>query len=111
MDLKILVIDKECKDPATELRFAVASERASGGELLRVDFPVLSEDKDTKRIMSLAKKTLNLMKKEKLIQFFVNQKNLSDSSTEVEFLKNKYSDLLERDANTDSAVNVIFIKI
>jgi len=111
MDLKILVIDKECKDPTTELRFAVASERASGGELLRVDFPVLSEDKDTKRIMSLAKKTLSLMKKEKLIQFFVNQKNLSESSTEVEFLKNKYSDLITKNLNSDTAFSVIFIKL
>ena len=111
MDLKMLVIDKECKDPTTELRFAIASERANGGELLQVAFPLLEDEKETKRIMNLAKKTLVRMKKERLIQFFVDQRNLSESSTEVEFLKNKYSDLITKNLNPDASLNVIFIKL
>ncbi len=111
MILKTVKIDKECTDPTTELRFAVASERAGGGEILRVDFPVLKDDKETKKIISLACKTLLSMKKEKLIQFFVNQKSLSESSTEVEFLKNKYSDLIKNNLNDDQTYNVIFIKL
>ena len=76
-------------DLDTEIRFNIANARQERAELIRLILPGTSES-DAKRITNCVLKILRSMMKASLIQFFINEKDINSSSTEAEFLLNKY---------------------
>ena len=70
----------------TEVIFEIASARALGIELLRLD--ITSDDKE--RLAGYAEKKLRSLKRLGRIQLFVLASDIKNNSTEAEYLKNKY---------------------
>lgn len=90
----------------TELRFIFASARVDGVELLRLDLPDFDIDKDGARINSCLIKVLRTLKKEDVIEFYVNRESFSVNSTEAIFLQNKYGEYLDSDKLAESSIYV-----
>lgn len=90
----------------TELRFVFASARVDGVELLKLNLPVFEDEKDSARINGCLIKVLRTLKKENVIEFYVNKDSFMASSTEAVFLLNKFGDLIEPDVMDDKAVYV-----
>lgn len=111
MSFKIIEIESSAQDPSVELRFAVASHRAGGDELLRVDIPKVENKKDYNKFVSSVIRTLKIMKEERLIQFFATEENFLTTTTESEFLLNKYPSVFA-DGLTDKAdSDFVYIKL
>jgi hypothetical protein len=85
----------------TEIRFNVANSRQEKAELIRfsLSYDVISAE--TKRICNCVVKILRSMMKVNLIQFFINEEDIHSSSTEAEFLLNKYSSFILSRQSTD----------
>ena len=111
MVLKKIEINDISLDPSTEIRFATASARADGGELLCVCIPFCDDEKALVRFSNGVKKLLRSMKEEKLLQFFVSSKSFSESVREVEFLKNKYPDLIDGEDADNGFFETLYIKL
>ena len=79
----------------TEMRFLFASAKVDGVELLKLDLPHNDIEKENARINSCVIKTLRSLKKEGIIEFYVNREGFLVNSTEAIFLQNKYSDYIE----------------
>lgn len=90
----------------TEIRFLLATASVDKLELLAIAFKKENEAVD-KRKESAIKRTLNTLKKEGKVTFFVNYDLLENGSTESEFLKNKYQAFLTKRENDV----VFFVKI
>ena len=92
----------------TEMRFLFATAKIDGEELVRLVLPLCDDDKENGRISGSAIKVLRTLKKEGVIQFYVNRESFAASSMEASFLLNKYKDFIA-DGNNDPAY--IFIKL
>ena len=92
----------------TELRFLFASARVDGVELLRLDMPLENDEREDKRINSCVIKVLRCLKKDGVIQFYVNRESFLASSTESIFLQNKYPEHIGMSAHNSES---IFIKL
>lgn len=90
----------------TELRFIFASARVDGVELLRLDLPVMENGKDSARINSCLIKVLRTLKKENVIEFYVNKESFMANSTESIFLLNKFGEYLKSDTSINESVYV-----
>jgi hypothetical protein len=90
----------------TELRFILAGARVDGVDLLRIDFDENAED--ILRIVGCAVKVLRSIRKERIIQFFLDNKLLDKKSTEAEFIINKYADFV---LNNNTPEHSFYIKI
>lgn len=90
----------------TELRFIFASARVDGVELLRLDLPVLEIEKDDARINGCLIKVLRTLKKENVIEFYVNKDSFAANSTEAIFLLNKYGEYIDVDSIDRTSVYV-----
>ena len=92
----------------TEMRFLLADAKVDKKELVRFDFEDRASDKENSRVMSCIIKILRSLKRESVIQFYVNDEGFSANSTEAIFLLNKYSQFI---SGIDGAVNFVYIKI
>ena len=92
----------------TEIMFTVATERASGTELIRFNLPPYEDEQTEKRLNSSILRILRAMKERGAIQFFANPENFENSGMESRFLLNKYPEVFE---NTNLGVRFIFVKI
>ena len=92
----------------TEMRFLFAGARVDGVELVRLHLPFGDDEKENGRISGSVIKVLRTLKKESVIQFYVNRESFAASSMEASFLLNKYKDFIA-DGNNDPAY--IFIKL
>ena len=108
---KIIKIDKNVTDSMIEVRFAVASARASSDEILRVELEIDDNEKSRAKRISNLTKILKQLKEEKLIQFFASKNSFSDSSTEAKFLLNKYPELFKSIDIENEAIDFFYIKI
>ena len=90
----------------TELRFIFASARVDGVELLKLDLPVLEIEKDDARINGCLIKVLRTLKKENVIEFYVNKDSFAANSTEAIFLLNKYGKHIDVDSIDRTSVYV-----
>ena len=90
----------------TEMRFLFASARVDGKELLRLDIPTAENEKENSRINSCVIKVLRTLKKENVIQFYVNREGFTANSTEAIFLQNKYSSYIGDDCSEERSVYV-----
>lgn len=111
MSFKIIEIDSGAQDPAVELRFAVASHRAGGDELLRIDIPKSENEKDYNKFVSSVIRTLKVMKDERLIQFFATKDSFIGLTTEAEFLHNKYPSVFAGGITDNTDSDFIYIKL
>ncbi|MBQ8321992.1 MAG: hypothetical protein IJX92_06465 [Clostridia bacterium] len=92
----------------TELRYAVASARASGEELVIINIPD-NDDVQSKKTKTLIIRILKTMKKEGLIQFYATGESFESLTTEARFLLNKYPQIIS-DSQKDSA-DILYAKI
>ena len=90
-------------DLDTEIRFAVASVKADGCRLLRLYFERRELDKDNRKMSASIKKILRVMIQGSLIHFYLNKKGSERSTTEYEFLMNKYPEYVSFD-NEDEII-------
>ena len=75
----------------TEIMFSVASARAQGMEILKIDFSANDGD----GVASTVAKQLRALKKEGRIQLFVSTDAIHGSSTEAQYLVNKYPNIAD----------------
>lgn len=82
----------------TEMRFLFASSKVDGDELVKLVISPIDDEKETSRIKGCVIKVLRTLKKEGIIQFYVNNEGFSVNSTEASFLLNKYGDYINVEA-------------
>ena len=92
----------------TEMRFLFASAKVDGDEIVRIVLPTGDSEKENERINGCVIKVLRTLKKEKVIQFYVNKDGFMLNSTEANFLLNKYGDYIKDDY---MAANCLYIKM
>jgi len=105
--MRIFTHTLESKMPdqiATELRFIVASARASGKELILI---TLRADQDA-RIQASLQKNLKAIKKEGRIDFFAGKDAFTKSTAEASYLINKFPQITEI-IETDDFILIIKI--
>lgn len=78
----------------TEMRFIFASAKVDGEELVRLEFQREENDKENDRIEGCIIKVLRRLKKEGIIQFYVNKDGFDANSTEATYLLNKYGEYI-----------------
>lgn len=88
-------------DINNELRFLVASARVDGKTLMTLTFSPECAEKQ----QQYALKSLRLLKREGLIEFFVFSDELDTDSTTAVFLMNKYGEYI------DTSIERIYVKI
>ena len=91
----------------TEMRFLFASAKVDGCEIVKIVFPECENEKENERIRGCIIKVLRTLKKEKIIQFYVNKEGFAQNSTEASFLTNKYNEYLDQSSDQES----IYVKI
>ena len=102
-----LVLTGTCRlELNTELRFLFASARVQGNELVKILLPTTAEEKENARINGCVIKVLRTLKKENVIQFYVNREGFLANSTEAIFLLNKYGDFISDSADDTAAIYV-----
>ena len=95
MNYKIIIPEgKDLDSLVTELRYHVAATRAGGDDLLMIKIPDGDESRG-KKTKSSVLRILRTMKNEGLIQFYAVKESFDSSSTESEFLINKYPIVFE----------------
>ncbi len=90
------------QNPETEIMFSVASARARTIDFVKLEF---SDDKEQKIKVS-ALKLLKLLKKQGRIQLFIDSEELHGSSTEAQYLANKYPDAFNAFKDEEKAIIV-----
>ena len=75
---------------STEIKFLLASARFDGVELMRFVYKTNETDREAKRLYNITLKVLRSLRARKSIQFFVLPESFAESTTEAEFLLNKY---------------------
>ena len=90
----------------TEMRFLFAGARVDGVELVRLHLPFGTDEKENSRISGSVIKVLRTLKKESVIQFYVNKDSCAASSMEASFLLNKYRDFITDGVSEPSYIYV-----
>ena len=88
----------------TEILYSIASARALGADFLGLN--IVGEN--TEKIKMTATKVLRAAKKQEKIQLFESSFDLSSSSTEAQYLNNKYPDLIK---SCKDGIETIFVKV
>ena len=104
---------KSPEDASTEIMYEIASSRADGVDLIRINVAYSlsdSENADYKKSMKSIIRLLKSMKQKGSIQFFATADSFRLGTTEAIFLQNKYPSLLPHGIEEDS-FTFIFVKI
>lgn len=104
---------KTPESAATEVMYEIASLRADGVGLIRINIlyeESIGVDTETERIFSQIIKILKNMKKKGSVQFFATDDSFRLVTTEVVFLQNKYPDLFST-APIPNGGPFIFVKL
>ena len=104
---KINILSQDRTAIETEVRFAIASAKVDGCELAAICVKEKDGEKDV-RTLSAVNRTLAALMREGRVTFYISCSAMDESSTEAEFLKNKYSDFLEEKYPEQS---VIYVKM
>lgn len=94
-------------DIDTEIRFAIATARVEGAELLRFD---IGREEDILKSFNAAIRVFKKMKAAGQIQFIATPSSFSNSGAEAEFLRNKYPEYLNATEISDKRA-YIYIKL
>ncbi len=110
MKLSVVNLSGENREQLkTEIMFSVASERASGNEVIR--FNVDTDDEKLRgRIFTASTRILKNMKESGSIQFFATPKSFVMSEREASFLMNKYPEIFENFSPLENEL-FIFVRI
>lgn len=77
----------------TEILFFIASAKSNKNEIIRLNIKkILTDEREKKRIEAI-NRILRSLKRRKVIQFFVISSEITEHTTETEYLKNKYPDI------------------
>ncbi len=95
---------------STELMFEIASARVSGIELIRFELPK-NDEKRAGKLRAAVLRILRMMKGRGQIQFFATEDAFSSSTTEAQFLLNKYPELTEEFSAVDAEAHRIYVKL
>ena len=88
-------LDGNCRSELnTEMRFLFAGAKVDGIELVRLDIPLTDSEKENGRINGCVIKVLRTLKKDNVIQFYVNKESFAAASTEASFILNKYGSFI-----------------
>ena len=90
----------------TELRFLFASAKVDGEELIRLALTHTEDEREDARVNGCVIKVLRTLKKENVIQFYVNGEGFATGSTEASFLLNKYGDYIKDNYDKSSSIYV-----
>jgi hypothetical protein len=94
-------------DIDTEIRFAVATARVEGAELLRFE---IKREEDILKSFNSAVRIFKKMKSMGQIQFLATPSSFSNSDAEAEFLRNKYPEYLSAAEVSDKEA-YIYVKL
>ena len=94
--LNVTLSGKSINELETEMRYHIASARIDEVRLVRFDL-ILDADEIGKRINGCALRVLRSLKKSGVIQYFSDASGLQKSSTEAQFILNKYSECIAND--------------
>ena len=75
----------------TEILYSIASARATGADFVGLNIA----GENTEKIKMTAAKILRSAKKQEKILLFESSANLSSTSTEAQYLNNKYPELID----------------
>ena len=92
----------------TEMRFLFASAKVDGAELVRLDPPICDNEKDNARVVGCVIKVLRTLKKDGIIEFYVNSDGFYANSTEASFLLNKFGEYIDEESLRNPS---IFVKL
>ncbi len=88
----------------TELLFFIASAKTRGFELIRLEVsPVGDEKREEVRSRSLSK-LLAKAKRSGFLELYILTENLTGNSTEAEYLRNKYPEIVNQDDGNASYI-------
>lgn len=87
-----------------EIRYLVASARATDGELVSISLD--HSDENISKVLAAVVKILRAMKKEGKIDFFASGEDFTLGSAEASYLNNKFPDII-RDFNLSGAAYII----
>ena len=102
----VKIVGRSRSELNTELRFIFASAKVDDLELLRLDLPFFGDEKETSRINGCVIKVLRTLKKEGVIEFYVNKDGFGLNSTESIFLQNKFGQYIGADAHETTSIYV-----
>ena len=88
----------------TEILYSIASARASGADFVGLNIAGESAEK----IKLAATKVLRAAKKQEKIQLFASSEELATTTTEAQYLNNKYPDLVDA---CKVGIETVFVKI
>ncbi len=102
-------LDGTCRaELDTEVKFNIAGARAEKIELVRLDLPLTEDERNNSRLLCCLIKVLRTMMRNGTIQFYVTDDGFSASTTEAEFLDNKYHGLI---VPSNSEYKYIYVKM
>ena len=100
-------LDGNCRSELnTEMRFLFAGAKVDGEELIRLDIPFGDDEKENGRLSGSVIKVLRTLKKEGVIQFYVNKDGFAAGSTEASFILNKYRSFI-----SDGVTNPAYVYV
>ena len=112
--MKYKVIELKNYVPAaakTEIMFEIASERASGTELVRFNIKRIDDERAYRRAVSAFLRLIKQMKERGAVQFFATPESFSELSTEARFLLNKYPDLFADIPTEDESGTFVYVRV
>ena len=87
------ITGKTYEQMKTELMFFIASAKSLGYELIRLNIEATGDDKrETMRSHSLSR-LLATVKRRGFIELYIKVSELTDSSTEAKYLRNKFPEI------------------
>ena len=90
----------------TEILFNIASTRAIGSKLLRLDFVNMTKKSLFNHQKKIMLSLLREMKREGRIQFFATEETFEKMKLEAQFLYNKYESFIDLSKDSDETVFV-----
>ena len=96
---------------ATEIMYEIAASRADGVDLIRFNIETTEDSSESKKMISSVIKLMKSMKQKGSIHFFATELDFKISSTEANFLTNKYPDLFGNIPMNEDNSFFIYIKI
>jgi predicted transcriptional regulator len=86
---------KSVEEMTTEIRFFIASCKVKSIDVFKLNIKkIFKEEREEKRIASVSR-ILYTVKREGLIQLYIQTNDLKDDSTEAAYINNKYPEIRE----------------
>ncbi len=108
---RLTLKNKTVVNAATEIMFEVATKRAEGAQLIRLDVVRTESEREFDRLIAGIGRVLKNMRTKRQIQFFVTPESFAEQTTETQFLLNKYSDYLEEGREPAEGTTYFYIKL